>query len=42
MIKLFEENFVYDRYVESGVVTDKENRTVPNIFVKDIEIQFVE
>ena len=41
-IKLFEENFVYDRYVESGVVTDKENRTVPNIFVKDIEIQFVE
>lgn len=41
-IKLFEENFVYDRYVESGIVTDKENRTVPNIFVKDIEIQFVE
>ena len=41
-IKLFEENFVYDRYVEAGVPTDKENRTVPNIFVKDIEIQFVE
>ena len=41
-IKLFEENFVYDRYVESGRVTDKENRTVANIFVKDIEIQFVE
>lgn len=41
-IKLFEENFVYDRYVESGRITDKENRTVANIFVKDIEIQFVE
>lgn len=41
-IKLFEENFVYDRYVESGLITDKENRTVANIFVKDIEIQFVE
>ena len=41
-IKLFEENFVYDRYVESGRITDKENRTVTNIFVKDVEIQFVE
>lgn len=41
-IKLFEENFIYDRYVESGLITDKENRTVANIFVKDIEIQFVE
>lgn len=41
-IKLFEENFVYDRYVESGLITDKENRTIANIFVKDIEIQFVE
>ena len=41
-IKLFEENFIYDRYVESGRITDKENRTVANIFVKDIEIQFVE
>lgn len=41
-IKLFEENFVYDRYVESGRITDKENRTVANIFVKDVEIQFVE
>ncbi len=41
-IKLFEENFVYDRYVEFGRITDKENRTAANIFVKDIEIQFVE
>lgn len=41
-IKLFEENFIYDRYVESGLITDRENRTVANIFVKDIEIQFVE
>lgn len=41
-IKLFEKNFVYDRYVESGRITDKENRTVANIFVKDVEIQFVE
>lgn len=41
-IKLFEENFIYDRYVESGLITDRENRTIANIFVKDIEIQFVE
>lgn len=41
-IKLFEENFNYDRYVEGGLVTDKQNTTVPNIFVKDIAISFVE
>lgn len=41
-IKLFEENFVYDKYVEYGLVTDRENTTTPNIFVKDIAIQFVE
>lgn len=41
-IKLFEENFVYDRYVENGEVTDKENRTVANIWVKDVSIKFVE
>ena len=35
-ITLFEENFVYDRYVENGIVTDKENRTNANIFVSDI------
>lgn len=41
-IKLFQEGFEYDRYVEYGQVTDKQNTTVPNIFVKDIQIQFVE
>ena len=41
-IRLFEEGFVYDRYVESGLVTNKNNTTEPNIFVKDIAIQYVE
>lgn len=41
-IRLFEENFAYDKYVESGLVTDKDNTTEPNIFVKDISIQYVE
>lgn len=41
-IKLFEEDFVYDRLVENGVVTDKYNTTQPNIFVKDISLQYVE
>lgn len=40
-INLFEENFVYDRYVENGIVTDKENRTNANIFVSNIELGFV-
>ena len=40
-ITLFEENFVYDRYVENGIVTDKENRTNANIFVSNIELGFV-
>lgn len=40
-ITLFEENFVYDRYVENGIVTDKENRTNANIFVSDIQLGFV-
>ena len=40
-ITLFEENFVYDRYVENGMVTDKENRTNANIFVSNIELGFV-
>lgn len=40
-IILFEENFVYDRYVENGIVTDKENRTNANIFVSNIELGFV-
>lgn len=40
-ITLFEENFVYDRYIENGIVTDKENRTNANIFVSDIQLGFV-
>ena len=40
-ITLFEENFVYDRYIENGIVTDKENRTNANIFVSNIELGFV-
>lgn len=40
-ITLFEENFVYDRYVENGIVTDKENTTNANIFVSNIELGFV-
>lgn len=41
-IKLFEENFEYDKYIENGQVTARENRTQPNIFVKDISLKFVE
>lgn len=41
-ISLFEENFEYDRLVEFGLVTDKQNTTTPNIFVKDVSINFVE
>lgn len=41
-IKLFEEDFVYDKIVENGIVTDKENTTVANIFVKDIVLQYVD
>lgn len=41
-VKLFEEDFSYDRIVENGLVTDKYNRTEPNIFVKDISIQYVD
>lgn len=41
-IKLFEEDFVYDKIVKNGVVTDEENTTVANIFVKDIAIQYVD
>lgn len=40
-ITLFEENFVYDRYVENGLVTDRENTTNANIFVSNIELGFV-
>lgn len=41
-IKLFEEDFAYDRLLENGLVTDKYNTTDANIFVKDICIQYVE
>lgn len=41
-IKLFEEDFVYDRIIENGLVTDKENTADPNIFVKNISLQYVE
>ncbi len=41
-IKLFEEDFEYDRIIENGLVTNKKNTTVANIFVKDIEIQYVD
>lgn len=41
-IKLFEEDFEYDKLVKDGKVTDEENKENPNIFVKDIEVQFVE
>lgn len=41
-IKLFEENFAFDKIVRNGVVTAEENTTVANIFVKDISIQYVD
>ena len=41
-IRLFEEDFVYDKIVKNGIVTDEENRTVANIFVKDISLQYVD
>lgn len=41
-IKLFERNFEYDRLIKNGQVTADQNTTVPNIFVKDIEIQYVD
>lgn len=41
-IRLFEEDFAYDKIVKNGIVTDEENRTVANIFVKDISLQYVD
>lgn len=43
-IKLFEENFQYDvhRYTLSGQTIENVIRNIPNIFVKDVEIQYVE
>lgn len=40
-ITLFEENFEYDYLIENGIETT-ENRTQPNIFVKDVYLDFVE
>ena len=40
-VKLFQEGFTPDKLIENGLVTDKENLTVPNIFAKDISIDFV-
>jgi hypothetical protein len=37
-IRLFEEDFVYDKIVKNSIVTDEENRTVANIFIKDISL----
>lgn len=42
-IKLFEENFPdYDHEIEGGLPTTAAITTTPNIFVKDISIQYVE
>jgi hypothetical protein len=41
-IKLFEENFEYDKYVVNGSETNKQNTTEPNIFVKNVEVCYVE
>jgi hypothetical protein len=35
-IRLFQENFDYDKVVVNGLVTDEENTTNPNIFVKNV------
>lgn len=41
-IKLFEEDFEYDTLIKDGQITDEKNTTVPNIFVKDVSLQYVE
>lgn len=41
-IRLFQTDFSPDHFVVNGEVADKENLTVPNIFVKDISIKYVE
>ena len=41
-IKLFQEGFIPDRFIENGKPTDNQNLTVPNIFAKDLMIDFVE
>lgn len=41
-IKLFQEDFKFDRIIENGLVTDKENKTIPNIFVEKVSLKFAE
>lgn len=41
-IKLFEEDFEYDKLVRDGKITDELNTTDPNIFVQDISLQYVD
>jgi hypothetical protein len=41
-IRLFQEDFEYDQYVSNGFATGKYNTTNENIFVKNIEIQYVD
>lgn len=41
-IRLFQTDFSPDHFVINGEVTDNENLTVPNIFVKDVSIKYVE
>lgn len=41
-IKLFEKDFEYDKIIKDGVITEERNMTNPNIFVKDISLQYVE
>lgn len=41
-IKLFEEDFEYDRYVKNGQITNESNMTEPNIFVQDINLHYVD
>ena len=41
-IKLFEEKFEYDRQIINGEVSNIQNTTKNNIFVKDIQVQYIE
>ena len=41
-IRFFQEEFIPDRFIENGVITTNQNLTTPNIFAKDLVIDFVE
>lgn len=41
-IKLFQKDFEPDHYVADGLPTEEENLTDPNIFVTDVNIQYVD